>query len=331
MLSTLKFLFFTIITLCLIFCAVVITILNTYKPILRAYVDGRFVGYFLNEQQFDEVYNDLVTEKQNIDPNVKVYLEGEPTFESSYIRDALLSQQNIYTNLRAELKTEYTVYHVAVDGENKMTFSTEDEANKYVASLKDEVDTLNTEVKTEKISELQETTTVERAEAILQDIVDRNKKVEIPEEPLVQSTPTYNTYTPSYYNGPVTVDVSGVRVWPTVNRAVNCDYWGYYGHTGVDLRAPMGTDIYAYAGGTVIFSGWDTWGLGNCVRINHGNGLVTIYGHCSELYVTAGEQVTAGQLIAASGSTGNSSGAHLHFETRVNGVAISPWAYLNQI
>lgn len=115
-LSTLRFLFFTVFTLALIFLAVVMTIINTYKPAVRAYINGRFIGYFSNEQQFDEVYNDLVAEKQNIDPNVKVYLESEPVFETSYIRDSLLSEQNIYTNLRAEIKTEFTLYDVAVDG-----------------------------------------------------------------------------------------------------------------------------------------------------------------------------------------------------------------------
>ena len=104
-LRTLRFLFFTIISLVLIFSAVLVTVLNTYKPTVKAYIDGKFIGYFSSEQQFDEVYNDLVTEKQNEDSNVKVYLESEPTFETSYTRDSLIANQNVYTNLRAEIKT----------------------------------------------------------------------------------------------------------------------------------------------------------------------------------------------------------------------------------
>ena len=179
-LSTLRFVFFTILTLVLIFSAVLVTVLNTYKPTVKAYVDGKFVGYFSSEQQFDEVYNDLVTEKQNIDSNVKVYLESEPTFETSYTRDSLIAKQNVYTNLRAEIKTEYTVYQVAVDGENKMKFDTQDEANKYAENLKSEVSKLNVEVKEEKVEDKGEITTVERADSILKDIVDRNKPVETP-------------------------------------------------------------------------------------------------------------------------------------------------------
>ena len=118
-LSTLKFILFTVVSILMIFSAVYFTVLNTYKPAVKAYINGEFIGYFSNEQQFDEVYNDLVTEKQNIDENVKVYLESEPTFEQSYIRDSLLEEQNVYTNLRAEIKTEYTIYEVKVGNTSK--------------------------------------------------------------------------------------------------------------------------------------------------------------------------------------------------------------------
>ena len=101
-LSTIRFIFFTVFTIALIFSAVLVTVLNTYKPAVKAYLNGKFIGYFSDEQQFDEVYNDLVTEKQSIDPNVKVYLDYEPTFETSYVRDSVIADQNVYTNLRAE-------------------------------------------------------------------------------------------------------------------------------------------------------------------------------------------------------------------------------------
>ena len=102
-LGTLRFVFFTILALVLIFSAVLVTVLNTYKPTVKAYIGDKFVGYFSSEQQFDEVYNDLVAEKQNVDSDVKVYLDSEPTFETSYTRDSLIAKQNVYTNLRAEM------------------------------------------------------------------------------------------------------------------------------------------------------------------------------------------------------------------------------------
>ena len=69
-------------------------------------------------------------------------------------------------------------------------------------------------------------------------------------------------------------------------------------------------------------------GYGNCVKISHGNGVVTVYAHCSALYVTEGQTVSAGEVISAVGSTGNSTGPHLHLEIRVDGVAQNPQIYL---
>ena len=331
MLSTLRFILFTAISLVMIFTAVYLTVLNTYKPAVKTYINGEFIGYFSDEQQFDEVYNDLVAEKQNIDENVKVYLESEPTFEQSYIRDSLLEEQNVYTNLRAEIKTEYTIYELVVDGEKQMTFTAEDQAEDYINQLKAEVSNINANIEVEKVSELEDVTSTERADDILAGIVDRNKPVEIPKEEEEPQTTNTTQYTASVYNGTVASVADGTKVWPTVYSRINCDYLGYYGHNGVDIGGASGTPIYAYMGGTVTFSGWDTTGYGNCVKISHGNGIVTIYAHCSALYVSAGQQVSAGQTIAGIGMTGWATGNHLHFEVRVNGVPVNPWTYLNQI
>lgn len=98
-------------------------------------------------------------------------------------------------------------------------------------------------------------------------------------------------------------------------------------HTGLDIAAPTGTKIKACASGTVTFSGVKG-SYGYMVVVNHGNGVETYYGHCSKLYVKAGQKVNQGDVIAAVGSTGNSSGPHLHLEIRLNGVAYNPQNYL---
>ena len=98
-------------------------------------------------------------------------------------------------------------------------------------------------------------------------------------------------------------------------------------HTGIDYAAPFGTAILAAESGTVLTAGWNS-GYGFCVTINHGGGYVTLYGHCSSLLVTAGQKVTRGQTIAKVGSTGNSTGNHLHFEVRINGSTVDPAGYL---
>jgi len=104
--------------------------------------------------------------------------------------------------------------------------------------------------------------------------------------------------------------------------------WGRM-HQGLDIAANMGDPIYAALDGKVIYSGWET-GYGNVIKLQHENGLITIYGHCSRLDVTVGQNVNKGDKIALVGSTGNSTGPHLHFEVRVNGVAQNPVAYLNK-
>ena len=102
--------------------------------------------------------------------------------------------------------------------------------------------------------------------------------------------------------------------------------WGRT-HTGIDIGAPTGTSIKAASSGTVTFAGWKG-SLGNLVVLSHGNGIQTYYGHCSKLLVSAGQKVSAGQLIAKVGSTGRSTGSHLHFEIRVNGSSINPQGYI---
>lgn len=98
--------------------------------------------------------------------------------------------------------------------------------------------------------------------------------------------------------------------------------WGGF-HHGLDLGAPMGSDIYAADSGTVYHAGY-SGGYGNLIKIDHGNGMQTYYAHCSSLLAAEGQKVERGQRIALIGSTGNSTGPHLHFEVIVNGSRIDP-------
>lgn len=100
-------------------------------------------------------------------------------------------------------------------------------------------------------------------------------------------------------------------------------------HNGVDMAAPGGSPILAAYDGEVIASGYNS-SMGNYIMINHGGGLITIYMHASALYVSQGTMVTRGEKIAAVGTTGRSTGNHLHFGVRLNGEYVSPWNYLSQ-
>ncbi len=115
-------------------------------------------------------------------------------------------------------------------------------------------------------------------------------------------------------SGPITSPF-GVRSDPITGRTRR--------HDGIDIGAPMGATITAAASGTVIYAGWES-GYGNTIVIDHDGAVSTLYGHCSQIFVSNGQEVQRGQAIGAVGSTGRSTGPHLHFEVRVNGVAVDP-------
>jgi murein DD-endopeptidase MepM/ murein hydrolase activator NlpD len=106
--------------------------------------------------------------------------------------------------------------------------------------------------------------------------------------------------------------------------------WGEEGgdwHPGIDIAGDYGAPIVATAAGIVDYSGWYS-GYGNLVKISHGNGIETMYGHCSQLAAHVGQQVRKGEVIAYMGSTGNSTGTHCHYEVRMNGTAVNPASFL---
>jgi murein DD-endopeptidase MepM/ murein hydrolase activator NlpD len=117
-------------------------------------------------------------------------------------------------------------------------------------------------------------------------------------------------------------------VWPTGNHYLSGnDYWS--GHLGIDIAAGLGAPVWASDAGVVTIAqgGWNG-GYGNVVMIDHGNGWVTVYGHLDQINVVPCQGVAQGQGIGLAGSTGNSTGAHLHFETRLNGGFVNPWTVL---
>lgn len=117
-------------------------------------------------------------------------------------------------------------------------------------------------------------------------------------------------------------------IWP-VHGVVTSVFgwrWGRM-HEGIDIAVASGTPVVSAAAGTVIIAGW-SGGYGNLVVVDHGNGIATAYGHNTNVTVFVGQSVSQGQLIAYSGSTGHSTGPHVHFEVRVNGAATDPFGYL---
>jgi murein DD-endopeptidase MepM/ murein hydrolase activator NlpD len=108
---------------------------------------------------------------------------------------------------------------------------------------------------------------------------------------------------------------TGTFIWPTTQHFLSgTDYLPQANHPAIDIAAGMGTAVYATDTGVVVYSGWNDWGYGNLLILDHGNGWQSIYGHLSKINVACGQSVTQGQVVALAGSTGNSTGPHLHFE-----------------
>ncbi len=119
---------------------------------------------------------------------------------------------------------------------------------------------------------------------------------------------------------------TGTFIYPVGYSNFTQYFW--YGHPGVDIALPEGSAVFAADTGTVTFAGWNVYGYGNLIVVNHGNGYETFYAHLSGINVGPGQIVYQGNVIGASGNTGNSSGPHIHFEIRLNNNRDNPCWYI---
>ena len=245
-------------------------------------------------------------------------------------RDVKASDDEIFDKIKAEGTTYYRYYAILDNQEQKMYVSTFTDAENIVNQLKEKK---STNIDNITITEKYETELKEMAS-----VDDAVSKLYI--EPKKVVVASKNTSTKVKASGSVntatTISSNKVNLGISLNRPVSGIISSRFGvrssirssaHTGLDIATSTGTPVAAAASGTVTFSGWKG-SYGNLLVITHSNGIQTYYGHCNKLYVSAGQSVSAGQTVAAVGSTGNSTGPHLHFEIRSNGVALNPQNYL---
>lgn len=176
----------------------------------------------------------------------------------------------------------------------------------------------------------------ENGKPVEEEIVEEDVLEEPQEEIVLTGTKKYDGYggsTDNYGDSGVSYDLDAT--YETLLTPVGSVYvssgfgqrWGRL-HRGVDLALAQGSEIHAADGGRVYFAGY-CGGYGNLVKIDHGNGMQTYYAHCSSLLVSEGQQVGRGETIALVGSTGNSTGPHLHFEVIINGSCVDPVDFLD--
>ncbi|GAA4028496.1 hypothetical protein GCM10022281_04290 [Sphingomonas rosea] len=159
-----------------------------------------------------------------------------------------------------------------------------------------------------------------------------------PFEPVAKSDPTFKALFNSWKKLDSLQD--GVIAVPSDKPVKTADFTSSFGvrndpfgrgaamHAGIDLAGPLGTPIYATADGTVVAAGYNNGGYGNLIKIDHGRGIETRYGHLSAIGVRPGDRITRGQLIGRMGSTGRSTGSHLHYEVRIDGRAVNPIPFM---
>ncbi|PID86233.1 MAG: hypothetical protein CSB13_04035 [Chloroflexi bacterium] len=147
-------------------------------------------------------------------------------------------------------------------------------------------------------------------------------------EVVIWQPPALSTSGSSGVGGGITPKIVGTGSfqYPVSSRNFTQFYW--YGHPAIDIALGEGNPVYASDTGTVTYAGWNTWGYGNLIVVNHGNGFETFYAHLSGINVVPGQIVYKGNVIGYSGNTGNSSGPHVHFEIRIGGNPDDPCWYL---
>lgn len=176
--------------------------------------------------------------------------------------------------------------------------------------------------------------TIEANHLAAADAIEVGQEIIIPGgEPPAPPAPTRRQLLTQVYSGPgsstppPSAPSSRARfIWPTTNHRINQYFRGRY-HTGIDVEGTYSSPIYAAAAGTVIFAAHDRSGYGLHIVINHGNGYETLYAHASKIFVNVGTRVRQGQTIAMVGSTGRSTGTHLHYEIRAGGGFLNPFSF----
>lgn len=305
----------------------------------------------INEQI--TLYENLVAEKEQ--ELVEAKAAEEKQGKELRVRMRAMEENGTLSYLSILFKaTSFTDFLTKLNDIDSMMNSDKNLEKAYIAA-RENVETVKAEYEQTLSDQKQTKTELEEKKADLEQQIDAANQV------IVQLEANYDSYKAQYeaaqsnaaaldsqinsmiaalesqqqQNNGTVVSGTGTYTWPLPGYSASGAYGMRYHpilgynrmHYGEDISAPAGTPIHAADGGTVVTASYEAGGYGNYIVINHGGGRSTRYGHMSGFAVSAGQTVTKGQVIGYVGSTGLSTGAHLHFETRVNGVAVDPKSY----
>lgn len=295
-----------------------------YKPIYGVYLGDEFIGYSEDKQKLQSKINQYIEQGEG-EHIAFVQIDTLPTYELCFLKKGITTNdEEIYNKVKETGTTYYKFYAIAISNEEKLYVSTFKEAEDAVAQLKEKnsANSDNLSIIEKYSTELSE---LKQTDEVVSTLYEKKKVVK---KVTVSSTKTTVSSGTASSGKKTNIGVS--FAYPMSSSNISSGYGSRWGrtHKGLDFAASTGTNIYASASGTVTFSGWNSGGYGYLVIISHGNGVQTYYAHCSALLCSVGQTVSQGELIAKVGNTGRSTGSHLHFEIRVNGVAYNPALYL---
>ena len=304
-----------------------------YKPTYIVSIKGKEVGYTENKSKLQSEINEYIEKGESTDGNLAfVQVNALPEYKMCLLKkDIITNDDEIIAKVKEQGVNYYRYYAVLNDGKEKYYVPSFAEAEKIVNDLKkkqsNNIDKITILEKYE--TENKQFTSAETAVADL--YVEKPKPK--PKPVVTVSSRSSSTMSSAAKTGGTTsfgyVNLGISLIRPTTG-IVSSPY-GYRSsgfHTGVDIAPSKGTPIIAAASGTVVGVQYSNYSYGNMVVVDHGNGVLTYYAHCNTINVSYGQSVAQGQKIATVGSTGNSTGPHLHFEVRVNGIRYDPQKYI---
>lgn len=290
---------------------IIAIILIKYKPMYEVKIEGTTIGYVENKKSLNEKIQENVENysKENIE---SAELTAKPEYELKLVNKSQdENEDEVIIALQNELEITYKYYEIASNNEVIENVKDEETAEKLVNEIKE---LSNNEV---------ELTINEKTTKALEEI--QIDDLEVAKENTVEKLNIDTTESIADING---IKVATLPVTGTISSRYGVSSKIRVStHTGLDIAATTGTPIKVVADGTVTFAAY-SGSYGYLVKVDHGNGVVTWYGHTSKMLVKEGQAVKAGDTIALVGSTGNSTGPHLHFEVRINGEHVNPQKYL---
>ena len=290
---------------------IIAIILIKYKPMYEVKIEGTTIGYVENKKSLNEKIQENVENysKENIE---SAELTAKPEYELKLVNKSQdENEDEVIIALQNELEITYKYYEIASNNEVIEKVKDEETAEKLVNEIKE---LSNNEV---------ELTINEKTTKALEEI--QIDDLEVAKENTVEKLNIDTTESIADING---IKVATLPVTGTISSRYGVSSKIRVStHTGLDIAATTGTPIKVVANGTVTFAAY-SGSYGYLVKVDHGNGVETWYGHTSKMLVKEGQAVKAGDTIALVGSTGNSTGPHLHFEVRINGEHVNPQKYL---